>query len=193
MSENTDSIVQLGDVRLSFPVLFEAKAFDDKGKKEFSATFLIPKTGPQAEQIKSAITAVANGKWGAKGPEILKQLFRDDKLCMHDGDKKDYDGYAGNFYVRATNATRPLVINRDRSQLSAEDGVVYSGCYVNAILSLWAQDNKFGKRINANLRGVQFFRAGEAFSGGGTASVEEFAEVAGEATTVGGAGADIFG
>lgn len=188
-----ESQITLGDVRLSFPVLFEAKAFDDKGKKEFSATFLIPKTSPQAAQIKAALIAVANDKWGAKGPETLKRLFEDDRLCLHDGDKKDYDGYAGNFYVRATNATRPLIINRDRSQIQAEDGIIYSGCYVNAIVSLWAQDNKFGKRINANLRGVQFFKGGEAFSGGGTASVDEFAAVEGETNTVGAATDSVFG
>lgn len=31
------------------------------------------------------------------------------------------------------------------------DGLVYSGCYVNARIELWAQDNANGKRVNAKL------------------------------------------
>jgi len=29
------------------------------------------------------------------------------------------------------------------------------GCYVNALLELYGQDNKYGKRINASLKGIQ--------------------------------------
>ncbi len=34
---------------------------------------------------------------------------------------------------------------------------------VHAVVRLWAQDNAFGKRINAQLQGVQFASDGEAF------------------------------
>ena len=37
---------------------------------------------------------------------------------------------------------------------------------MNAIVELWAQDNNYGKRINASLAGVQFAKDGEAFAGG---------------------------
>ena len=56
-------------------------------------------------------------------------------------------------------------------------GRPYAGCYVNAVLEFWAQDNKFGKRVNATLMGVQFFRDGDAFSGGGAASDDDFDDV----------------
>lgn len=45
------------------------------------------------------------------------------------------------------------------------------------MLEFWAQDNKFGKRVNATLMGVQFFRDGDAFSGGGAASDDDFDDV----------------
>ena len=63
--------------------------------------------------------------------------------------------------------------------LTAADGRPYAGCYVIANVELWAQDNNYGKRINASLRGVQFLRDGDAFSGGGAASEDEFDEVEG--------------
>jgi hypothetical protein len=70
------------------------------------------------------------------------------------------------------------VIDRDKSPLTAEDGKPYSGCYVNCSLELWAQDNSYGKRINAQLGGVQFFKDGDAFSGGGSAAdADDFDEI----------------
>jgi len=44
-----------------------------------------------------------------------------------------------------------------------ENGKPYAGCYVNMSIRLWAQDNQFGKRVNAQLRAVQFVKDGEAF------------------------------
>lgn len=174
-NEVNEKILKLNDVRLSFPVLFEAKAFDEKGKKEFSASFLIPKANTAlVGEIKAAMVKLATDKWADKGQAILGNLFRDDRLCLHDGDKKEYDGYEDCFFIRANNGVRPLVIDRGRNPITAADGKIYSGCYVNATVSLWIQDNKWGKRINANLRGVQFFRDGEAFSGGEAAQADEF-------------------
>ena len=71
--------------------------------------------------------------------------------------------YLENSYqLAASEKTRPTVVNADKTPLTEEDGVIYDGCYVTAIIQLWAQDNKFGKRINANLIGVQFKGQGEA-------------------------------
>ena len=50
--------------------------------------------------------------------------------------------------------------------LTEADGLVYSGCYVNARVELWVQDNANGKRINAKLLGIQFVRDGDAFGAG---------------------------
>ena len=66
------------------------------------------------------------------------------------------------------------LVEFDRSPLTETDGRPYSGCYVVAIVELWAQDNSWGKRVNATLKGVQFFADGEAFSGGTPASAGDF-------------------
>jgi hypothetical protein len=69
-------------------------------------------------------------------------------------------------------------LNKDKSPLTEADGVVYSGCYVNGIIDLWAQNNNYGKRINATLLGVQFAGDGEAFSSGGSsASADDFDDI----------------
>jgi hypothetical protein len=51
--------------------------------------------------------------------------------------------------------------------LTEDDNVVYAGCYVNAIITLWVQNNSYGKRVNAQLDGVQFAKDGEPFGAGG--------------------------
>ena len=38
-------------------------------------------------------------------------------------------------------------MDRDRSPLTEKDSKPYAGCYVNAKLQLWTQDNQHGKGI----------------------------------------------
>lgn len=169
--------VSLKNVRLAFPVLFEAKAVND-GDPVFSASFLMDPKHPAIAEIKKAIDTVGKEKWGAKWDAIKKTLESTNKVCLHDGDTKaEYAGFEGNMYVNANNKVRPTVVDRDKTPLIAADGKPYAGCYVNAIIQLWAQDNSWGKRINASLQGVQFLKDGDAFSGGGVASEDEFDDI----------------
>lgn len=175
--------VKLTNVRLAFPVLFEAKTVNGEGKPAFSASFLLDPADPQVKALNQAIEQVAKDKWGAKAEAILKQMRAQDKVALHDGDlKANYDGFPGNLYVSARSATWPLVIDKDKSPLTEQDGKPYAGCFVNASIELWPQDNNYGKRVNASLRGVQFFRDGDAFAGGGAASEDEFDDISSGAT-----------
>lgn len=126
----------------------------------------------------AAIDAVDKEKWTSKADVMLKQIRAADKTALHNGDTKaQYAGYEGMMFVNARNPVRPTALDADKTPLQATDGRIYAGCYVNAVLEFWAQDNKFGKRVNATLMGVQFFRDGDAFSGGGAASDDDFDDV----------------
>ncbi len=168
--------IQLNDVRLSFAnALFEAQQVQGQGEKKFSDSFLFPPNHPVVAQIKAGFQKVATDKWGAKAAEQYAAMKAGDKLCLHDGDSKpQYEGYKGMMFLNASNKIKPLVIDGNKSPLEAASGKPYSGCYVNAVVELWAQDNKFGKRINASLMGVQFLRDGQRLSGGGVASADDF-------------------
>lgn len=177
-----DSIIMLANVRLAFPNLWVATQVNNEGKAAFSASFLMPPDHPDVAKVKAAIAQVAKAKWGAKAAEYLPVLVAADKVCLHSGDaKSNIEGYAGNLFVSARGPTRPLLLGADKAQLTEADGVLYSGCFVNAQISIWAQQNNYGKRVNAQLRGVQFFREGEAFSGGGVANADEFDTVEADA------------
>lgn len=170
--------VHLKDVRCSFANIFEAKQAQGQGDVKFSCAFLFPRNHPAVAEIVGAMTAVAKEKWAAKADEVYKALKAGDRLCLHDGDAKpDADAYPGNLFLNASNKTRPLVIGPQREPLVAADGKPYSGCYVNAIVEIWPQDNTYGKRINASLLGVQFLRDGERLAGGGVAAADDFEQI----------------
>jgi hypothetical protein len=167
--------VKLENVRLAFPQLFEAKTVNGEGEPAFSATFLMATNHPAAKALRDAFDVIGKDKWGTKWPAVKKEIEAKDRFALHDGDTKaDYTGFEGNLFVSARNKSRPLVIDRDKTPLVASDGKPYAGCFVNASIELWAQDNNYGKRINASLRGVQFLKDGDAFAGGGAASEDDF-------------------
>jgi len=150
--------ITLIKVRGSFLEIFRAKAVND-GEPRFSANFLLDKTkdAKQIKKVEDTIDAILKEK--NKGKKLPV-----DKVCLRDGDEKEYDGYEGQMFISAANKKRPAVVDRDRStQLVEADGKPMAGDYVNAVVKLWWQDNKFGKRINASLEAVQFVKTGEHF------------------------------
>lgn len=174
--------ITLKNVRLAFPSLFEAATVAGEGKPRFSAMLILPPDHPQLGEIKAKMLAIAKEKWKDKAQATYTALEKSDKLALHDGDTKaNYDGVAGNFFISAAaqESSRPTVVNADRTPLTAKDGVLYAGCYVNALLEFWPQDNNYGKRINAQLRGIQFLRDGDSFSAGRPADSDEFDAVEG--------------
>lgn len=167
--------IVLKNVRCAFLKVFKAEAVKGSDKKTFGGSFLLDPTDPQVAAINKAINETAKEKWGAKADAILKQMRAADKVCLHDGaTKAQYDGFDGMLFVSATSPTRPLALNRDKTPVTEEDGTLYSGCYVNASIELWAQDNDFGKRVNAQLGGVQFVRDGDHFGAGSAADENDF-------------------
>lgn len=171
--------VSISNARGAFlNALFTAQTVNGEGEPAFGGTWLLAPDHPQLPEINAAILAVAKEKWGAKGQAVFDELKKKDKLALHDGDtKSDYDGFAGNWFIASRSKVRPTVVDRDRSPLVEADGRPYSGCYCNVIVEFWAQDNAYGKRVNAQLRGVQFNRDGDAFSAGRPADADEFEDV----------------
>lgn len=170
--------VKIPECRIAFAQLFTAKQVNGEGEPAFSASFIIPKTAACVKLLNATIDKVAQEKWKEKAPALLKTLRASDKVCLRDGDlKENYEGFPGNFFVSARNKTRPVIKNRDTSPLVEADGKPYSGCYVHAVLDIWAQDNKYGKRVNATLQGVQFVKDGDAFSGAAPLQEDAFEDL----------------
>lgn len=168
MSKEKPTRIHLKGVRLSFPSIFKKSVYDGKEGK-YEATFLISKKDTVLKKQLDAKIAKIIADAKIKVPS--------DKVCLKDGDESEYDGYADNWSLKASNAKRPTVVNRDGSQLAEEDDVVYAGCYVYAIIDFWVQNNKYGKRVNANLYGIKFLKDGEPFGAGPIDVSDDFDEV----------------
>lgn len=165
--------VRLLDVRPSFPALFAAEAFKEGDTPYYSATFPIDPKSANHKALKAAIAAVAKEKWADKAEKVLALIYKEGNVAYKEEEKLNKDGEAlsgfeGVNSVRASNAKRPLVVHRNGEPIVKEaDSPVYAGCYVNAIVDVWAQDHpKFGRKINVRLLGVQFVKDGESFGGG---------------------------
>ena len=165
----SDYKIKLNNVRLSFPSIFNKSEFNGAVGK-FEATFLMNKER-QAKMISDIEAKIALIQ------KDNKAKVSPDKICLKDGEYVDYDGYTGCMSIKAGSNRRPTIIDRDKSPLVEEDGKPYAGCYVNAVLELWFQDNSYGKRVNCNLTGIQFVKDGEAFGAGNQDSSNEFDDI----------------
>lgn len=144
---------------------------------------------PQIKAVEALIEKVAKEKWtemNAKTKQpawkaVLVSLKAENKLCLKNGDTKaEFEGYAGNMFVSASNGAKVAVVDKDGKTPLAEGEGMYSGCRVDMNVQIWAQDNDFGKRINATLRWVQFRGDDDAFTGAPPASTDEIPDLSAE-------------
>lgn len=112
-----------------------------------------------------AIAAIKNEIAKITNEELKGAKLPSDKYCLRNGDDLSRPEYEGMFVLSTSSTDRPKLIGRNKQILNPEDNEVYSGCYANAKVSLWAQDNQYGRRINCNLIAIQFAKDGEALSG----------------------------
>ena len=177
---------RLDNVRASFPVLFKGEQFQGTGSFRCGISLIIPPEHPQLAQVNAAIEEAARVKWKDKAALLLKGARAKDKVCLRDGDyKAKYDGYPGNWILGANcpggdteaECAKPQVFDKNRVLITEPaKNPIYSGCYVNALIEFYA-DSRFGDGVFCKLVGVQFFKDGDAFSGGAPASADDFQTV----------------
>lgn len=177
---------RLDNVRVDWPELFFGKQFNGTGQYRCGAQLIIEPTHPQFKQVETAITAAAREKWKDKFEARLKGARLKDNVCLRDGDAKaKFDGYSGNWYISASckgdddeaKCVKPTVYDRFRAVVKdAKDNPIYRGCYVNALIEVYAMD-QYGDQVNCKLIGIQFRRDGDAF-GSAPARADDFEDVA---------------
>ena len=180
--------IMLKNVVLAFPALAEPQSLGE-GEPAYGAKFPIKPNSEQQKAIEAAILAEAKEAWKDKADSVIDMLAEDGKLCFTKKvyrSKKTgeaYQGFDGAHYLSTRNAkTQPTVFNQYGEELSSKSEIeakAFSGAVVNASIEIWAQDNKWGRRVNCSLRGVMLTGEGENFGGGSSpASADEFASLA---------------
>jgi hypothetical protein len=98
-----------------------------------------------------------------------------DKKCLRNGDDSGKPEDEGYYTVSASELRRPVVRGNFRDKKTGkavvlkpgvDDEVIYGGCWGNVLVRPWYMNNKFGKRVNANLIAVQFLKDDEAYGQG---------------------------
>jgi hypothetical protein len=181
MTKEKDSnlgVVKLPKVRLSYPALFVPKpGLDNPDKKKYGASLIFPKSNKKLkEAIEAAYEEVCLSAFNNKVP-----AFKGNKYPIRDGDEPTDEGeskgeeYEGMFYLNAKNDKKPVLMDGRKNRIVEDDGTLYAGCYVNAIVRLYAVNNveKNIKGVFVSLEGIMFAGHGEAF-GAPQLSEEEF-------------------
>lgn len=190
-------IIYLSNVRVSFPQLVEPKkTTNEKGevRTAWSADFILPPDSQQYKQVMQQYITLANEKWKERAQTIMQMIQADRKSrCYGNGDEKvnkttllPYDGYEGNAYVSAISNRQPQMIQPNGQPVDASNSMayqaiargIYGGCYVNAAIRLWLQENTHGRGVRCDLVAVQFSKDGNAFGGGGADVTGMFGAVA---------------
>ena len=151
-----------GLVRLSYAHLFQP-AEDLSGHEKYSASLIIPKGSNTVSIYKDHVkTLLADPEAKA----ILKNLSGVDD-GLRDGDEKrpDDDAYASILRQREANTDhRPKILDRDRNEI-VDPEEVYSGCYVQAVLTLYVYNTSGNKGIGVSLNAIRKIKDGERLAG----------------------------
>lgn len=174
MANARPDVVVLKNVRLGFPKLWKPEAATEDGKPKFGGNFILnpedPTGADNIKRMKAAMTHAAKAKWEDKWERVVGALEKNRK-CLRDGNTNAnsegdvYDGFEGMMYVAASNPRRPQILDRDKTPITEDDGVIYAGCYVDAVVSVYATNKKEqgGNGIFATLEIVRFRKDGEPF------------------------------
>lgn len=150
--------IMIKNARVSFPHLFTKPIINGKEGKYGATLMLDPaKHKKTIATIKSEIQSLIKDR--LKGKRLPS-----DKLCLREGADKGRDEYEGYLVLSTNSKNRPAVLSTNGRDIvtDEDDCTIYAGCYVNAKVRLWAQDNKYGKRINSEMVAIQFAADGES-------------------------------
>ena len=164
---------------LCFPNVFEARAFDERSKEEYSAILVFPK-GTDISLLVAKVkecAAAAGLKSGARNP-------------IHDGNEKVADWgeiFRDAKFIRISSQYQPSVVDASKHDI-LDKKQVYSGVYARASVHCYSYDSKGNSGVSIGLDAVQIVRDGEPL-GGGAAAVALFDEIPEDAAPA----ADPFG
>lgn len=157
----SDEFIMISGARVSFPHLFKPPVINGEEGK-CGAVFML-----EPEKHAKVIAKIEEGIADLCAQKFKGRKLPSDKLCLRDGEDKGRPEYEGYMVLSANNRNRPVVLRGDgKTKIEDEtDSPIYGGCHTNAKIRLWAQDNKYGKRINCELIAIQFHSDGDPLDG----------------------------
>lgn len=166
------SKIVTGEVRLSWPELFEAKVPPNGTDPKFSVMLLIPKSDEATvKKLFEAEKKTAEERkevFGGKVPAKLRSIIRDGDGENDEGEPwaDRYPERKGHYFmtVSANERYRPGVVDANLEPI-IDPSQVYSGVYARVSLNPFAYSAQGNKGISFGLRNVQITRDGEPLGG----------------------------
>lgn len=162
----TNGMIRIDNVRGSYVHLdkpYVGQMNDgNEGVPKYSLVGILPKD--THEEAKNLIVSVINAMCDEKKAKVAK-----DKKFIRDGDDQEKDEYANAWTVSAREERKPKCRDRNGSLVEDREDIAemfQSGYWFNILIRPWFQDNKYGKRVNAGIAGVQFVKKDETFGSG---------------------------
>lgn len=185
----------LSNARLSFPHLVEPHSPNPNSKKTYQADLLIAENSADWQALMQRVQELARNEWAEHAEQVLQMIYQDRRLRFFGkGEERvnkttmqPYDGYAGMVYVSGKRDIQPQMIKQNGAAADPNNSMecqalaraLYGGCYVNAAIRPWIQDNEHGRGVRCELVAVQFAKDGEAFGGQVTDASSMFGAVQG--------------
>ncbi|MCM1516200.1 MAG: DUF2815 family protein [Paraprevotella sp.] len=173
--------------RLSYPQLVKAMPLrgDPNSKPRYSAKLIIERDSEDHKAILKVLKQKFNTTFSTvpedeRNRQFEKLLKTEGRCFISDGEDDGFDGMLKLAAYTPGTSSRPLCVDQRRELIPVEDieRVLYSGCYVYAIIEPWIQNmDRFGKGLRCALSGIQFAKDGEHFSGVKISRVDEFDEI----------------
>jgi hypothetical protein len=150
------------NVRVRFNHLFTPMRNKETGKPQnYNGLFMLDPNAADVQKLEQYVNEVPSKDLGV-------DRLPSDKYCLRSGEdrvKPEMYGTLGLSANRHVDDGRPIVLFGNATACDqAENNPIYDGCYANIKVRIWSQDNKHGKRVNAELLAVQFAGDGEPLS-----------------------------
>lgn len=144
------AMILIKDARVSYPHLFKQPIINGETGK-CGATILLDPDNPALEELKRQITDLMNSAF--KGRKLPPE-----RVCLRRREDREEYGDMIAMSANCKEGKTPLVVAADGKTFVTDEtkNAIYAGCRVHAKVRLWAQDNQYGKRINAELIAIQF-------------------------------------
>ena len=153
-----EGVWQIVGAKISYPHLYEAHAVVSKGqqpqpnaRKTYGCQLLVPPT-TDINAFWGAMQAAAAEKFPEGLPQPFNWPIR--QLGTNPKDDPQFKGWYQISAKRAESQGKPHTVDGTQTDIT-DPGVIYAGCVVNAVLSIYAYDN-IAKGVNCGLEGIMF-------------------------------------
>lgn len=165
--------------RVSFPDVFEARAFNPNDKPKFALTLIFPAIDQmepdQLEKLK-AMKAAANEAANERFKVGLDGEYRGKKLVspFHKTDEKPDYYEPGQIFVKFSSFQKPGLVYPNKKPILEDSGDFYAGCWAHVSFDAYTYDHSGNRGVAFGLRNIQKVADDEPFSGSRTSPDDDF-------------------